>query len=367
MHRLKNLAINTGLVAASLVAGLLLCEFVVFRFVLPASDVPANTFGNGLVRYLPNQSGIWRVENEIAAPYAINAQGWNSGVGDYALTRTPDVARVAVVGDSMVEAMQVAHDKSIAERLANELSRDGTRWEGYRFAVSGAPLSHYLYMIEREVVSYRPDWIVVVMTHNDFDEMFQFVQGRYTSSFLKLRVRDGKVEEVAPVPWKAGVSEWARHTAIARFMYYRWRLRFDTIRNLFLPTARAAAEVDRWEGNIASEPMLRELPTIRLTTDYVFGRLAALAQRERTRVVLVLDGVRAATYSGRPSELMVLNRLCAELAGRHGLPFVDLHPAFSADWAAHHRRFEFEADYHWNEYGHAVAARAVAQEIAKRR
>ena len=158
------------------------------------------------MRYVPNQSGIWRVENEIAAPYAINAQGWNSGAGDYVVARTPGVGRVAVVGDSMVEAMQVPHDKSMSERLAEELSRDGKRSEVYRFAVSGAPLSQYLYMIEREVLSYRPDWIVVVMTHNDFDEMFQFVQGRYTSSFLKLRVTDGKVEEIPPVPWKAGAD-----------------------------------------------------------------------------------------------------------------------------------------------------------------
>jgi lysophospholipase L1-like esterase len=366
MQRLKNFAINTGLVAASLVVGLLLCEFIVFRFVLPASDVPANTFGNGLVRYVPNQTGIWRVENEIAAPYAINAQGWNSGVGDYAVARTPGVARVAVVGDSMVEAFQVPHDKSMSERLAGELSRDGKRTEVYRFSVSGAPLSQYLYMIEREVLSYRPDWIVVVMTHNDFDEMFQFVQGRYTSSFLKLRVTGDKVEEVPPVPWKAGLTEWARHTAIARFMYYRWRVRIETIRNLFLPTA-ARAEGERWEANIESEPLLRQLPTIRLTTDHVFARLADVSRRQGTRVLIALDGVRAATYSGRPSGLLVLNRMCAELAARHGLRFVDLHAAFSADWAVHHRRFEYESDYHWNEYGHAVAARAVAQEIAKLR
>jgi lysophospholipase L1-like esterase len=363
MQRLKNLAINTGLVAASLVVGLLLCEFVVFRFILPASDVPANTFGNDLVRYVPNQTGVWRVENEIAAPYRINAQGWNSGVGDYALARTAGVARVAVVGDSIVEALQVAPDKAMAEQMAGELSRDGKRTEAYRFAMSGAPHSQYLHMVRREVLSYRPDWIVVLLVHNDFDETFQFVPGRYTSSFLKLRVTGDKVEEIPPVPWKAGVTEWVRHTATARFMYYRWRVRLDTIRSLFFSAAHAASE--RWEANIEGEPLLRLMPPIRLTTDYVFARLAEISQPEGPRVLLAMDGVRAAIYSGRPNPLEALNRMCAELAARHGLAFVDLHAAFSADWAAHHRRFEFESDYHWNEYGHAVAARAIAQEIAR--
>lgn len=364
MQRLKNFAVNAGLVAASLAVGLLLCEFVVFRFILPASDAPYNAFANDLVRYAPNQSGVWRVKNEIAAPYAINAQGWNSGVGDYVLQRTAGVPRIAVVGDSFVEALHVPNDRSIAERIAVELGRGGTRPEVYRFAVSGAPFSQYLHMIEREVLSYRPDWIVVVLVHNDFDESFQFVQGRYTSSFLKLRVKDGTIEEVPPTPWTADFNEWLRHTATARFLYYRWRVRLESIRNLLLPAARAGDE--RYQANVEVEPVLRELPAIRLTTDYMLARLARLQQREGTRLLLAIDGVRAVIYSGRMSDILALNRLTAELAARHGLAFVDLHDAFAADWAVNHRRFEHEADYHWNEYGHAVAARAVAQAIAKR-
>src|SRR5512134_3410998 len=103
--RLGEFAINAGLVLASLLIGLLLCEFVLFRFVFLPSDVPANAFVDGLIRYAPQQSGIWRVRNEIAAPYSINKQGWNSGVGDYVVARKPGVMRIAVVGDSMVEAL----------------------------------------------------------------------------------------------------------------------------------------------------------------------------------------------------------------------------------------------------------------------
>jgi lysophospholipase L1-like esterase len=365
MHRLKNFAVNVGLIAVSLAIGLLLCELVVFRFILLASDVPANAFGNDLVRYMPNQLGVWRVKNEIAAPYAINAQGWNSGAGDYVLPRAPGVSRIAVVGDSFVEALHVPNDRSIAERLAMELGRDGMRPDVYRFAVSGAPLSQYLHMIEREVLSYRPDWIVVVLVHNDFDESFQFVQGRYTSSFLKLRVKDSTIAEIPPTPWRADLNEWLRHTATVRFLYYRWRVRLESIRSLLLPAARAGQE--RYEANVEVEPVLRELPTIRLTTDYVLARLARLQQREGTRVLIAIDGVRAVIYSGRTSDILTLNRLTGELAARHGLSFVDLHAVFNADWAAHHRRFEFESDYHWNEYGHAVVARAIARVIAKQR
>jgi lysophospholipase L1-like esterase len=362
---ITNAAINAGLVAASLLITLLFCEFVLFRFVLLPSDVPENAFVNGLVRYAPHQSGIWRVRNEIAAPYAINKQGWNSNVDDYAVARTPGVMRVAVVGDSMVEALQVPHDRSIAERLATELSHAGQPVEVYRFGISGAPLSQYLHMIEREVMRYRPDWIVVVLIHNDFDETFQFVQGRYASSFLKLKVADGKVvEEVPPVPWRPGAADWVRRTAIGRYTYYRWQVHIGAIRDLFLGSAQAVT--GRYEANIDVGAVLRQMPTVAAATDHVFGRMAAAAQKGGTRVLLAMDGVRGALYSDSPGQALALNQLSAELARKHGLEFIDLHPVFRAEWDAHHKPFEFISDGHWNEYGHAVAARAVARAIEAR-
>ena len=125
MRRWWNVAVNLGLVLASVLVFLGFCELVVFRLVWPASDVPANAFVDGVVRYAANQRGVWRVRDEIAAPYRINVQGWNSGVGDYAVARRPGAARIAMVGDSFVEALQVPFDRSLGERLAAELGGVG--------------------------------------------------------------------------------------------------------------------------------------------------------------------------------------------------------------------------------------------------
>ena len=165
--RLQPLAANVGLMLVSITVFLAFCEFVVFRVVWIASDVPANDFIDGVVRYGPDQRGVWRVRDEIAAPYRINAQGWNSGIGDYAVARRPGVTRIAVVGDSYVEALQVPYDISLGERLATELGGGGHPVEVFRFGISGAPLSQYLQMIEHEVAHYGPDWIVVLIVHND--------------------------------------------------------------------------------------------------------------------------------------------------------------------------------------------------------
>jgi GDSL-like Lipase/Acylhydrolase family len=360
MGRIRSIAINCAVVLASLMLSLLLAEGLAFRFIFLPSDVPTNAFVNGLIRYEPDQSGVWRVRNEVAARYAINRQGWNSGVGDYIKTREPGMRRVAVVGDSMVEALQVPHDRSLAERLSGEFSRSGRAVQVYRFGIGGAPMSQYVNMIEREILDYRPDVIVVLLIHNDFDESFQFVQGRYTSSFLKLRIADGKVlEEIPPIAWQPALADWIRRTATARYMYYRWQVRPDNIRAIFLPSAHA--NTGRYEANIDLTSALGRMPNIVVATDHIFGRMSALARQSGTRLVVAIDGVRSAIYSGGSSDALVLNSLSADLAARHGITFVDLHPAFQADWAANGKRFEFDADHHWNEHGHAVAAAAIAR------
>lgn len=356
---LINLAVSLG----SVVAFLLVCELVLFRFVLPGSDVPRNAFVNEVVRYQPGQSGVWRVRDEIAAPYRINAQGWNSPLPDYPLARKPGTGRIAFVGDSFVEALQVPVEKSFVEVVAAKLAASGPV-EAQRFGVAGAPLSQYLHMVEREVAARRPDRIVVTLVHNDFDESFVFKPGRYTSSFLKLRIADGKVvSEVAPEPWRPGLLEFVRQSATARFLLYRWQVRPQALLDAVLGPARAAGE-GSYAANIDIAGVFAREADIRVATDYLFGRLNARADAAGARLHLVMDGDREAIYAGRgDSPALKLNRIAAEMAGKHGIAFLDLHPVFAAEWAKSGKRFEFRADAHWNEYGHAVAGAAIAEAL----
>ncbi|HZT89569.1 MAG TPA: hypothetical protein VFA12_16470 [Stellaceae bacterium] len=344
------------MLAGSVVLCVLFCEFVMFRLVWVASDAPANAFLDGVVRYAPNQQGVWRVRDEIAAPYAINRQGWNSGVGDYAVERRAGVPRVALVGDSFVEALQVPHDRSLGERLAHDLASNGRPVQVYRFAISGAPLSQDLQMTEHEVARYRPDWLVVVMTDLDFDNSYRFQPGRYTSSFLKLRVADGRVAgEVPPVPWHADWREWLRMTATSRYFLYRWRVRPEGLVGWLLPHAEAAG----------LDEALPDAANVAAATDYLFRRMAEAARGIEARLLLVMVQNSAMIYAGRDGAQAPLNRLAAAIAKKDDVAFLDLDSAFAADWQAEHRHFEFVSDHHWNEHGHIVAADAIAAALQR--
>src|SRR5260370_14407422 len=98
-------------------------------------------------------------------------------------------------------------------------------------------------MGEHEVAGYRPHGVVVLIVHNDFDESYKFKPGRYTWSFLKLRVENGRVTgEIPPQPWQPSAIEWLRRTATARFFLYRWQVRPEFLVDLLLPRARAATQ-----------------------------------------------------------------------------------------------------------------------------
>lgn len=366
MRQFRDVTFNLSLSLASVLVLLALCELVVFRYVWLASDVPGLDYVDDVVRFASGQTGIWRLRNEIAAPYKINKQGWNSGLGDYTHDRRAGITRIAVVGDSFVEALQVASTESLAEKLGRDLTGSGQRTEVYRFGISGAPLSQYVHMVERAVVQYRPAWIVVVVVHNDFDESFRFVQGRYTSAFMKFRVEDGKVTgEVLPTPWRPRPTEIARRTATARFFLYRWQVRPQVLVDLLLPSQAGAADTP-WAGNVEIERVLALRSEVAAVADHGTARLAELADGIGARLLLVMDGDRQAIYRGDAmSPALRLNQILADAAARYGVGFLNMHHVFADHWAAHHRRFEFGADAHWNESAHSVVASSIAQYIRR--
>jgi ABC-type transport system involved in multi-copper enzyme maturation permease subunit len=81
INRLKVVLQNISLFLITIFVFVLFLEFVVFRFV--ASDIPTNAFANGIVKYAPNQEGIYKIKNEISAHYKINDQGYNSPIQNF--------------------------------------------------------------------------------------------------------------------------------------------------------------------------------------------------------------------------------------------------------------------------------------------
>lgn len=337
-------------------------EFVALPLFVAIDDVPVEEYdaAHQILHYRPGQRGRSFPDHDLRnpVPFTVNADGWNSSHQAYELARSVKL-RVAVVGDSYVAAFEVAPELSLAGQLETLLG-EGTA-EVYSFGIRGAPLSEYLQIARYVVATYKPDALVVVIVHNDFDESYRTVPGRYTSSFLRLKVDAERVGEIPPRPYaEPSLEKWLRtRSYLFRFFFYRLALGSQQLRSLYGSVMNAPP---RYEANIDTGSLLGEEERMGRVATYVFDQFVSLERTYGTRFLLVMDTPRNAIYEGRDprkAEAYRLNRI-AELASRAaGLRFIDLTETFERDYRRHAARFEFPYDGHWNARAHELAAREV--------
>ena len=340
-------------------------ELGLFRYFVVVDNFPLLTFdrANLILKYRPNQSGIRYPDRDRHHPvtYSINEEGWNSIHRSYPGARTTR-QRIAVIGDSYVEALQVDPSQSISARL--EAMLGSTDFEVFPFGISGAALSHYLHVARYVIRTFHPDAVVVVVVHNDFIESYRPKSSRASRSLAYVQLGD-TVREISPLPYESSPIGQAllAHSSTARFVYYGWRM----LASGDADTDKHGTPTLHFEANVDADEVAAEEPRIRKAAGYLFARFAELGRSAHTPVLFVMDSPREALYRGQdPRGLLVyrLNRIARELTGDDGLPFVDLTPVFEEDYARSKQRFEFASDNHWNARGHQVVASAVCHGLA---
>ncbi len=349
----------------SLVLSILLLE-VLARLFLPVSDVPATYFDPVLGNhFVPNQTGryIKRHGAEVSAQYRINSDGWNSP-HDYAFDKKANTFRIAVIGDSYVEALQVDYDKSypaLLEKKLNSLDERRCSFEVFSFGHSGASLMQYAAVLRAAVLPLQPDLLILNVVQNDLHEsLTEF--GRSDNWTIGRSL--GSVEEVPPrLPSRLWLRRVARNSALIRYLVVNWDLpaRIRILKDLMLGDLR------RYEANVdvTAEPWQDE-SALEISVALVADRLAVSLAECRCPLLLVVDGNRTAIYEGNDptkSKTYLVNRMMRKLAQASGSPLLDLTEVYERLWQDQRRRFESRADYHWNEYGHSVVARAILTKL----
>ncbi len=338
-----------GLVFGSLAFSLAILELG-FRTVLPASEMP-------FVRYLSDyqilaldpsvqQSGVYTLglDARIRGRWQLNPQGWNSSV-DYSEPRRG--LRVAIVGDSYVEALQVNQADSFPEKLRTLLEAD---CQVFQFGVSGANLADYLRMVRYVNAEFSPDTIIVNLVRNDFELSLaeQSSEGSYRSKFA---IRDGTVTEVSPVPYEPQrLRRLAGHSAVVRYLVFNAEFRGWMQPKASSPEA-SARQAPRRPSKLENQ--------LQSAIRYAFATLAG--ENVSRRVIVVLDADRSAIYQREPPNPRYQN-IAEEVqasAFENGIEFINLHSVMDAVYAREPVRFEFETDSHWNARAHALVAETL--------
>ena len=294
-----------------------------------------------------------------------NSHGFFSEVEYLAAAGEPVLA---LIGDSYVEAMQVANANALDGVLRRRPERHG---EIYSFGVSGAPLSQYLAFADYARRSVAPAAMVFVVVGNDFDESHERYRSSAGGAIFAEDPRSGRLELVTVEHDATALRRLARRSALLRYLTFHARVDWPALGKRLaarLPGAApgGAVATPRYVGQTRAAADAERVETSIRVLDRFFELLPEKTGLAPERVAFVLDGMRPDLYAARDlrlAERSYFARMRSELARRAragGYEVIDLQPLFVDRFARDGERFELAGDGHWNERGHAVAAEAVA-------
>lgn len=352
----------------SLILLLILCELVIFRFIIPVTQPPLRSFDKkwSLVKFAPNQSGISRkgLMNQTKVRYRMNSDGWNSA-RDYSESRG-EAIRIAVIGDSYVEGFAwVDFDTAFHAIVEKDLSEKGYKVEAYSFGIAGAPLSQYLHMMRYSYQKFRPDIAIVNIIYNDFDESLYHVglkkYGTGNNHFFTFKqIPTNNFVSVPPdEPTSSRIRRILRKSVLMRFLYFQIELphRIARLRSAF--TKR-----EKVEGNIFFLRALKLEKSIIEVTRHIFTEYKQLSDRYEVKLLLVIDAPRQYIYRNenpREAKVYRFNEIALKLASEIGIEIIDLTDNFVNDYKTNQHRFDFTNDGHWNERGHRVVGQTISR------
>lgn len=353
---MRNALKNFGLALGSLLLTFLLLEIVLALFCEVTDDLQYQASPGGGLRLRPNQQGVYVREggsggDYIAARFRVNNVGFNNG-RDYTRERRQAPIRVAVVGDSFVEALQVEVDRSFSQIMELELQERGIDVEVYSFGVSGFGTSQVLHLVQETVLSYSPDFLIYLFIPNDLGDSSAYRgRSRWTPQYdldsggdlVQLPHRTYKLPA-----WR----QLVKHSRLFRYLYYQRRLS-EVIRSRGQPPPAERPS----PGSGASNPQREQAW---LVVEELLSRLDESLQQNRVPWLLVWQGEADLDfYRDVRTEL-------ESIARRRELPYYDLSVDFAQDYAGHARRYRFRRDGHWNRAGHAVAGVGLASVVRAR-
>jgi hypothetical protein len=357
MKKLKKILKNIVFVTIPMLLVFFILLEIVSRIFFPGQEEPKSIYDEKtrLVKFNRDNGtrGLWTNGNfaQQRGRWRINNDGWNSPI-DYFAEKKPGVKRIAVIGDSYIEAWQVDAEKSYPSLVADSL---GPNYEVYSFGISGSPLSQYLHMSRYVDSLYSPDIYVFNLIHNDFHESINGLS--YNPMFLTIKInKDSSFTEVQPVKPERTYNKipggsLLRKSSFFRYVYYNLHLM-----EKFKSRKVAAKSV---EMNVNLNDILDRQDSLRAVTGYLLKKIKSeLGNKE---VIFVMDGPRSSIYKGEVEKAHVarLNNMVAEQCKALNFPFIDLTPFMVKDFQKNGKRFESKYDNHWDYYGHQFVAGVV--------
>lgn len=344
-------------------------------------------------------------DDDLGVALRPGAEGWYTSEGrsyvrinsaglldrEHAVRKPAGTFRIAVLGDSMAEGMQVPVEQTfwrqLETRLAGCPALEGRTPEVINFAVSGYSTAQELVMLRQHVWQYQPDAVLLaVFPGNDIGDNHALLTAARTASAIpdqsrpyfvdrggRLVIEPPNTESPLKKRLRAAAMLVIDHSRIAQLVY---AVRQKTRARPMVDQNGRVLSVDE---AVFAPPATKEWTAAWRVTEGLLELMAREARDHGASLVLVPIPVPiqtdpdAAARAGFAKRLGVedLSYPTARLAsfGRgHGIPVIPLEEAFRT-WAEAHGQYlfgfpnAFPGYGHMNAHGHRVAAELISERL----
>jgi hypothetical protein len=340
----------------------------------------------------PGAQGWWRNEGE--AYIRINSEGLRDR--EHTKAKPPQTLRIAVLGDSYAEALQVPLEKTFWAVMEGRLrecraATKGQNVEVINFGVSGYGTTLELITLRQKVWDYSPDIVLLALTTgNDISDnsralkgdedipYFVHRDGRLVLDDSYLNSRTFRLRQSALNRLLRRVRDYSR-VAQAAFQAYHALSNYRAAAGRAPEVSPAGLEVGQSEL-IYSEPTDAAWKDAwQVTEELIVLMRDEVAQRGAKFVVVTLSsgGQVHPNASARQelmkrlgvSDLFYPDRRIKALGERAGFEVLNLAPSLQA-YAEQHKVFlhgfgQNPGSGHWNETGHRVAGEMISQKLCE--
>ena len=356
---------NAWLVVVSSVSAYIACDLALGALLLPAYSSPGIPDSIVHHRYAPNTTSMM-VKSEFDITFATNNLGLRGG--NVAPHKPAGTCRILVLGDSFTFGDGVADDQTYSVLLERALNEGGAFNVQVMNAgvASYSPILEYLFL-KTYGVGWQPDLVVLALDQSDpIQEEYYRSQAHFDKDRAPVSV-DGTLNYRHARP-SGIVARWVASHMLFGSWVVRAVLRSSPEAKAFENTVERANKglllhtlkghsgdySMAWRGVFDSIELSfrlsREIGSGFLLVTYPWGH--QVSEREWT--------------TGRkqflPEDFEVSDRNLEEMrsfAGRLGIPFLDLFPAFRS--YAGEKRLYHDVDLHWTPEGHALVAAQLAE------
>jgi lysophospholipase L1-like esterase len=331
--------------------------------------------------------------------YDVSVQVNSAGFRDreHALDKPAGIRRVALLGDSVVEALQVPFEESITPLIERQLQTVGIHCEVINFGVSGTGTAREYLALRDYALKYRPDLVLLFFVGNDFGDNTRELKGLSYIPYPQTR-KDGSLilDQNGHPLFTAFADQPSRFRVLTNVLrdysksYRLVRETIDTLPSLDEMWGRlspksivAAASNSPKDTNLGLYEIYRTQPKPQWTkgwrvTEDLLTAMRDLAVENHTEFAVVMVPSAWEVYPQRWQEVLDqtpgmrgadvdvalpsrnLNRF---LSDQH-VRVIDLLPDFSAR-AAVAPPLYLRGDGHWTAAGHRLAADLISQQAAK--